>query len=180
MGVELFLEEKMFDVLDMLASRVGDYFTPDELCKAVCEGPESHDGKGIALDLVDNLLKLIGVAGQGFMWIEYSPEAGYAFKTHWGHNWKTQSAPVMPAPVNEPTVEELTAAILKFRKRQGRYRPPLSAVIAGAVTVAAAIILALLFLLNTPIFQPADVVPAYAEFEDPHIPLSSFELEEDE
>jgi len=178
MGVELFLDEKTFDVLDMLASRVGDYFSTEELCRAVCEGPETPDGKEIARHLVDNLLKLIAAAGHGFMWIEYSPDAGYVFKTHWGHNWKTQSIPVMPETVDEPTAEELTAAILKFRKRQGRYRPPLAAVIAGAVTVAAAIILALLFLLNAPVFQPADVAPAYAEFDDPRVPLASFDLED--
>jgi len=180
MGVELFLDEKMFDVLDILASRVGDYFTPEELCTAVCEGPETPDGKEFARQMVDNLLKLIGAAGNGFMWIEYLPDAGYVFRTHWGHNWKTQSSPIMPVSINEPTTEELTAAILKFRKRQSHYRPPLVAVIAGAVTAAAAIILAVMFLLNAPVFQPADVEPAYAEFDDPRVPLASFELDDDE
>jgi len=178
MGVELFLDEKMFDVLDILASRVGDYFTPEELCTA-SGGPESPDGRETAGKMADNLLKLIGAAGHGFMWIEYQPEAGYVFRTHWGHNWKTQSTPVLPVSVDGPTADELTAAILKFQKRRGRYRPPLAAVIAGAATVAAAIILALLFLLNAPILHPAEVEPAYAEFDDPRVPLASFDLEDD-
>jgi len=179
MGVELFLDEKMFDVLDMLASRVGDYFTPEELCEEVYGGSQTHGGRELAHESADNLLKLVGAAGHGFMWIEYLPESGYAFKTHWGHNWKTQSTPVMQVSADEPTADELTAAILNFKKRQGRYRPPLVALVAGAVTVAAAIILAVLFLLNAPILQPADVAPAYAEFEDPRVPLASYELEDD-
>jgi len=178
LGVELFLDEKMFDVLDMLASRVGDYFTPEELCDAVYEGSESPEGKEIAREMADNLVSLIGAAGHGFMWIEYLPEAGYVFKTHWGHNWKTQSSPILPISAYEPTADELTATMLKFQKRRGRRRPPLVAVIAGAVTVAAAIILALMFLLNAPILQPAGVEPAYAEFDDPRVPLASFELED--
>jgi len=179
LGVELLLDEKMFNALDILASRVGDCISPEKLCEAVCAGSESPDGKEIAQESVDNLVKLIGATGHGFMWIEYIPEEGYIFKTHWGHNWKTQSAPATQEPVNEPTEEELTAAMLKFKKRQGRHRPPLAAVIAGGAAVAAAIILALLFLLNAPIFQPGEVEPAYAEFDDPLVPLASFDLEED-
>jgi len=180
MGVELFLDENMFDVLDMLASRMGEYITPEELCNTLCGGTQSPEAKEMVSASLNNLIKLIGAVGQGFMWIEYLPEAGYGIKTHWGHNWKTQSTPVMPISADEPTAEELTATMQKFEKRKGRQRPPLVAVIAGAVTVAAAIILALLFLLNAPIFQPDDVEPAYAEFDDPHVPLATFNLEDQE
>ena len=179
LGVELFLDEKMFDALDMLASRVGDYFTTEELCLAVCGESESPGVKEIAREVADNLLRLIGAAGHGFMWIEHLPEAGYVFKTHWGNNWKTQSTPVMTMPADEPTADELTAAMLKLKKRRSRHRPPYAAIISVAVAVAAVVVLALLFLLNTPVLQPSEVVPAYAEFDDPHVPLTSFELEED-
>jgi len=179
LGVELFLDEKMFGALDLLASRVGDCISSEELGKAVCAGSEDPDRKEMAQESVDNLIKLISATGHGFMWIEYLPEEGYIFKTHWGHNWKTQSAPVMQEPDNEPTEDELTATMLKFKKRRSRHRPPLAAVIAGAAAVAAAIILALMFLLNAPVLQPGEVEPAYAEFDDPQIPLASFDLEED-
>jgi len=179
MGVELFLDEKMFDALDMLASRVGDYFTTKELCEAVYGESESPGIKEIAHEVADNLLRLIGAVGHGFMWIEHLPEAGYVFKTHWGNNWKTQSIPVMTAPADEPTADELTAAMHKLKKRRNRHSPPFAAIISVAVAVAAVVVLALLFLLNTPILQPSEVVPAYAEFDEPHIPLTSFEVEED-
>jgi len=180
LGVELFLDEKMFGALDLLASRVGDCISAEELSEAMCAGSENPDGKETALESIDNLINLICATGHGFMWIEYLPEEGYIFKTHWGHNWKTQSAPVMQKPANEPTEDELTAAMLKFKKRQGRYRPPLAAVIAGAAAVAAAIILALMFLLNAPVLQPGEVEPAYAEFDDPQVPLATFNLEDPE
>jgi len=179
MGVELFLDEKMFNALDMLASRVGDFFTPEELCIAVCGESESPGIKEIVREVANNLLRLIGAVGNGFMWIEYLPEAGYVFKTHWGHNWKTQSTPMMPMPADEPTADELTAAMLKLKKRRSRHRPPFAAVIAVTVAVAAVVVLALLFLLYTPTLQPDDVVPVYADFEDPHIPLTSFEQEDE-
>jgi len=179
MGVELFLDEKMFDALDMLASRVGDYFTTVELCEAVYGESESPGVKEIAHEVAENLLRLIGAAGHGFMWIEHLPEAGYVFKTHWGNNWKTQSTPIMTMPADEPTADELTAAMLKLKKRRSRQRPPYAAIISVAVAVAAVVVLALLFLLNTPVLQPSEVVPAYAEFDDPHVPLASYELEED-
>lgn len=192
MGVELSLDEKECDALYMLATREGEYLTFENLSEAVW-GSESPENTEIILKSIDNMIKQVCSQGSGFMWIEHVPEAGYVFKTHWGHNWKTQSAPVMPISgdetttgehtANEPVPGELTAnkrtvdgyaGVTPFSIKPSKQRRlPVAAVITGTAAIVAGIILMLLFLFNSPIFKHADVGPDHIEMEDPDVPLAS-------
>jgi len=59
------------------------------------------------------------------------------------------------------------------RKPIQRRRPQIAAVLAGVGAIAAAIILMLLFLFNSPLFNPPEVEdPVYMEIDDPNIPLA--------
>ena len=90
MGMELYLNDDEFDILDLLASRENDYVSFEEIYKAVW----SKQGIKYCIEKarikIDAVLLNISEKGSGFMWIEYIPEAGYKFKTHWGHNWNTK------------------------------------------------------------------------------------------
>ena len=78
MGTKLLLGENEFDALDKLAEHEGEIFTLEQLNAA-------HEELG-------SLMKQVNSKGEGFMWIEYEPEAGYVFKTRWGRAWYKNKA----------------------------------------------------------------------------------------
>lgn len=175
MGAELLLDDNEFDILDFLASREDEYVTFDDLYSAIWEMSESHDGRRTARAKVDGLIKKINHDGHGFMWIEYLTEAGYAFKTHWGYNWKTQSSQgekSLPTFVSDTQV--INGTVIRLIKRHRLRRAEL---LAGVGAIAAAVILMLLFLFSSPIMNPPDANPFYIEMEDPNVPLASPDFE---
>jgi len=173
MGAELILDDNEFGVLDMLASREGEYVTFDELYKANWELSESHDGKETARTIINVLIKKVSIDGYGFMWIDYFPEAGYIFKTHWGDNWnlqsKTRSREHDKGPIEDVRTSQRVTA--RRRSRSAEY-------IAGISAIAAGIILILLFLINSPILNPPDVEPFFMVIEDTNIPLTQPDIED--
>ena len=173
MGAELILDDNEFGVLDMLASREGEYVTFDELYKANWELSESHNGKEPARTAIDELIKKVSFDGCGFMWIDYSPEAGYIFKTHWGYNWNPQGRTKSYEPDKEPSEDVATPIriIARRRSRSAEY-------IAGISAIAAGIILILLFLFNSPILTTTDVEPLFLVVEDTSIPLAQPDIED--
>ena len=90
MGTELTLDEKEFNALDMLVAREGEPITFEQLYEAVWEDPDYADGRDAARAAMWNLIEQVSSAGKGFMRIEYTPEVGYTFRTHWGHNWQAE------------------------------------------------------------------------------------------
>jgi|GEM_PF-3434210 len=89
MGTELLLDAHSFDALDMLATQENKPLTFEQLYAAVWDAKDGADNRDAALVALNNLIKQVSAAGKGFMWIEYSAEAGYTFGTRWGHNWQT-------------------------------------------------------------------------------------------
>jgi len=173
MGAELILDDTEFDVLDILASREGEYVTFDELYKAIWESSENRDGKEIARTIIDDLIKKVSIDGYGFMWIDYSPEAGYIFKTHWGYNWNSQNGKRSLEPDSGSIEDDVTPIkiIVRRRFRSAEY-------IAGIGAIAAGIILMLLFLFNSPILNTPDAEPLYLVLEDADIPLGLPDFED--
>ena len=173
MGAELILDDNEFDVLDILASREGEYVSFDELYKMIWGSTESRDSKETARITIDDLIKKVSLDGYGFMWIDYSPEAGYIFKTHWGYNWNpkggTGSDELEEGSIDDG--ETPIKIIVRRRSRSAEY-------IAGIGAIAAAIILMLLFLFNSPILDPPDVEPLFLELEDTNIPLAQPDIED--
>ena len=90
MGISLILDEHEFDALDMLAARENRSLTFEQLYTNVWNAGDYSDSRDVARIKLEKLVDQVGEAGQGFMWIEYSPESGYTFRTWWAHNWKTQ------------------------------------------------------------------------------------------
>jgi len=173
MGAELLLDDNEFGALDMLASREGEYITFDELCKSNWELSESPDDRETARTAIDELIKKVSFDGCGFMWIDYSPEAGYIFKTRWGNNWNPQSE-ISSIELARGAPEDNTAPVkikIQRRSRSAEY-------IAGISAVAAAIILMLLFLFNTLVLKPPDVEPLFKIVEDTSIPLAQPDIED--
>jgi len=86
-GAVLALSEEEFDSLDALAAREGESLSFDYIYETVwINGSRSFD-KAAAKSGLDHLARIVGEAGEGFMWIENDPESGYAFRTRWSHNW---------------------------------------------------------------------------------------------
>jgi hypothetical protein len=90
MGVELKLNADEFDALDILAAREGEPLSFELLYSAVWESGEYFCEVETAKLKFEKVIMQVEEVGSGFMWIEYKPETGYAFKTLWGHNWKAQ------------------------------------------------------------------------------------------
>jgi len=173
MGSELILDDNEFDILDILASREGEYITLDELYKTIWGITENPDGKEIARTTIDELIKKVSQDGYGFMWIDYSPEAGYIFNTHWGYNWNSRNGTSSLEPIIRPTEDEETPVrlIIRQRSRKAEY-------IAGVGAIAAGIILMLLFLFNSPILNTPDVEPLFLEVEETDVPLAQPNFED--
>ena len=83
MGAMLYLDEKEFDALYLLASREGGSLTFEQLFAAVWESPESPGEIESARSALGSLAEKVKEAGKGFMWIEHTPESGYTFKIRW-------------------------------------------------------------------------------------------------
>ena len=92
MGVKLALSSGEFDALDILAEMEDTPFTFERLWSALRDRGNISCELDAARLTFENLLRQVNEAGEGFMWIEYDPEKGYTFKTHWGHNWRECSA----------------------------------------------------------------------------------------
>jgi len=78
MGIELSLEDKTFDALDILATREGETLTLKQLATDIWDG--DSDAAWLALT---RLAEQVNSAGHGFMQIDYSETTGYTFKTQW-------------------------------------------------------------------------------------------------
>ena len=87
MGTVLPLDEEEFAALDMLVAQEGEWFTFEHLYTTLWSAKDDADDRKAAQTRLDNLIKQVRIAGEGFMWIECKPEAGYRFRTRWGHNW---------------------------------------------------------------------------------------------
>ena len=85
---ELRLDSKEFDTLDMLAIRENEYLTFEQLYIAVWDEKDGLDRRNDARLGLENILEQVNGAGGGFMWIAYTPEKGFSFRTLWGHNKK--------------------------------------------------------------------------------------------
>ena len=86
---ELILDGKEFDALDMMAAREGEPLAFEQLYAAVWHAEDGQDGREAARSGLDNITRQVKEAGDGFMWISRTPEAGYIFQTRWGHNRRT-------------------------------------------------------------------------------------------
>jgi len=173
MGAELILDDNEFDVLDILASREGEYVTFSELYTVIWEMSGSRDSKETAHATIDDLIKKVSTDGYGFMWIDYSPEAGYIFKTHWGYNWNSQDGTSSLEPVKGPTEDYTTPIRLTIRRRSRS-----AEYIAGVGAIAAGIILMLLFLFNSPILNTPETEPLFLVVEDTNVPLAQPNFED--
>jgi len=171
MGDRLSLSGNEFDTLYMLATREGEYLTFDELYKAVWENSEYPQSREDARATIDELLIKVCSEGEGFMWIEYLPENGYKFKTHWGDNWGTMEITETPPAAIEPEVVQ-TPVTPTIRKLS------LAATLAGIGMLAVALILMMLFLIRSPILNPPDAEPIHVELEDPDIPLANPDIDD--
>ena len=90
MGTELNLSEDEFDALDLLVTHEGNHLTFERLYEAVWKTPDGADNSAAAREALNSLIEKVSDAGESFMRIEHSPELGYTFQTHWGHNWQSQ------------------------------------------------------------------------------------------
>lgn len=89
-GLELEIDEKTFDALDMLAVCEGEALTFEYIYSIVW----SLDSRETAQAALKALMEQVAKTGHGFMWIEYESDRGYAFSTRWSHNWQNQQMPV--------------------------------------------------------------------------------------
>ena len=83
---ELPLGTKEFAVLDLMASQEGKSLTFEQLYRALRDMEDGIDNYESARLCVAFVVEQVKIAGEGFMWIEQSPETGYAFRTNWGRN----------------------------------------------------------------------------------------------
>ncbi|MCL2057122.1 MAG: hypothetical protein FWH02_07910 [Oscillospiraceae bacterium] len=75
-----------FEALYMLATRED---VPISFKQLYCSLWEREDGicrREEAREALNKIVEEVNAAGNGFVWIEYSPLAGYTFRTRWAHN----------------------------------------------------------------------------------------------
>jgi len=141
MGTQLVLNEGKFDALDMLVSFDGEPLSFERIYQSVWEdAPGSVSREEARVELKD-LIDQVDSTGEGFMRIEYVPEAGYSFRTHWGHNWQTET----PGEDAFALQDSLITIPEKSKKREQRL---VATLIAGAVVAAASIVMILAFVMN--------------------------------
>ena len=87
MGTILPLDEKEFATLDMLAENEGEWLTFEQIYSAFWVLDSDTDNRDAARTGLDNVVRLVSSAGEGFMWIDYKQGDNYTFRTRWGHNW---------------------------------------------------------------------------------------------
>jgi len=141
MGTQLVLDERKFNALDMLVSFDGEPLSFERIYESVWEGAPGSVSREEARAELKDLIDQVDSAGEGFMRIEYVPENGFSFRTHWGHNWQTEAPgeDVFALPDNLIGVSE------KPKKRERRL---IATLIAGAVAAVAAIVMILAFVMN--------------------------------
>ena len=86
-GAELPLDDSEFAVLDMLASCEGEPLAFETLYTAVWGKEHRNCFRDAARLALKKLMIQVRMAGDGFMWIDHSPETGYIFRTRWGPKW---------------------------------------------------------------------------------------------
>ena len=160
MGTELILSDAEFDMLDMLATREGEPVTFEQLYDAVWKTPDGADNHSAALKSLNNLIEQVRVAGESFMMIEYSPESGYTFKTHWGHNWQSRQVKEEPfEPFILPSGEIIVPGV-----SQARDKRLVAGLLVGAGAAAVAVVL-----IFTAVFRDISADPF--TIEDEKVPL---------
>ena len=77
MGTKLYIDQKEFDALEILAEQEGETVSFERL--------------GTEQPKLEHLIGQVECAGQGFMWIEHRPGEGYTFHTKWADSLKPLS-----------------------------------------------------------------------------------------
>jgi len=173
MGIELVLGENDFEALDLFVSNVGKYLTFQQLYEAAWGRSESTKSITFASAALDNLVLHINNVGDEFMWIEQTPGLGYVFYTCWGNDWNKHSG----IKVYTPSKAKPSAIVAK-NTRKSRSPVPM-ALIVGASTIAAAIVIVFLLLIRTGVITPTEAEPIHIEMEDPAVPLAPPDNSED-
>jgi len=171
-GGELILNECEFEALCLLAVNMDEYVTFGQIYEASWGTDETTANPDYATSALEDLIQHINQTGTGFMWIEHTPELGYTFKTRWGRKWNGNETKKEQAPDNiiqlEPLSDDTQHKSFRLTKR-------VTTMIAGAGSIAAAIVLVLLLLYSTGIIQPQEPEPILieVEIEDSSVPLAS-------
>ena len=115
-GTELVLDETEFDVLDALVAQEGESVAFERLYEDFWKSSDGADNRAAARAALNGLMEKVSIAGKSFMGIEYSPEKGYKFYTHWGHNWSSRQ-PQLESNIT-PAEEIIPPGITKVRDRR--------------------------------------------------------------
>jgi len=87
MDVELPLDEYEFDALYFMAKREGELLPFELLYTSVWGARDGSFDRETAQGVLENLIRKVRDAAEGFIVIGYKPESGYCFWTRWGHEW---------------------------------------------------------------------------------------------
>jgi hypothetical protein len=161
MGVELLLSAKEFDSLYMLAAMENETIAFETLYETAwnrCDGCERDE----ALVGLNGLIGKVGEAGEGFMWIEYAPEAGYTFRTRWGKSWKQEKEDAGERMFDNGETKSETATKPKLKRNR---------ILRAAYTIAA---MAAAFMLIITMPAPKDAEDEFFFLPDEMVPLSDF------
>jgi len=162
-GYKLSLNENEFNALDLLVSRAGEMLTFEQIYEAAWQKEDGSDNREAARIGFEKLIKQVRKAGEGFMWIEYTPEFGYSFRTYWGHNWHTRNNKILPPVVKIPNARS------QEKKTKRSLAPILTAVCAAAAVFA--------FVITTYLYDPN---PGGQIIDEGQIPLAEPNLDEEE
>ena len=86
-GAELELDDNEFAALDMLAAHEGQPLAFETIYTAIWQKEDSECVRFTARQALGELMTQVRMIGDGFIWIEYSLENGYTFRTEWGLKW---------------------------------------------------------------------------------------------
>ncbi|MCL1835542.1 MAG: hypothetical protein FWG48_05200 [Oscillospiraceae bacterium] len=166
MGTQLLLSDKEFDTLAMLAAQEGKAMTFNSICESIWNAGNDPAQRSAARASLSRLVKQVGEAGLGFMWIEQGLEDTYAFRSHWAHNWHENTAPAERANQSKSQSE---ATQTNPMSKPVRKHPRTSAI---ATAACAAVVLGMAALMQ---FLPTDGDKVIIE--DAGVPMASFPQE---
>lgn len=101
-GSELSLTENEFDALQALVADEGEPLSFEKLYEAAWQG----GNEDFAKSSLNHLIKQVGEAGEGFVWIEKHPQNGYTLFSKWSDNWKRETTIQIFSDIENTTIIE--------------------------------------------------------------------------
>jgi|GEM_PF-5812984 len=166
MGTSFDVNALEYEILVLLVLHENTSFSIEDINHHLTQSNISTTHADIKKSII-YICNKISILGEGFAWIEPSPNNQYTFKTKWGHNWQQ---------IHNDT-QKIAAESLIFVKKQAIKKQITTRkvmTITGLIAVSILMAVVFQFIGMTPVSVP-DNNYVYVAFDDTDVPLGLFE-----